>query len=81
MRAEGLTEKTGDIVLICGGGTPTAAGDPLPQGNITVFLNTAVTSRLMDATGASEAILMVDEPGSGLPGAPSTVCPRLRSHR
>ena len=72
MRAEGLTEKTGDIVLICGGGTPTATGDPLPQGNITVFLNTAVTSRLMDATGASEAILMVDEPGSGLPGAPST---------
>jgi uncharacterized repeat protein (TIGR01451 family) len=72
MRAEGPTEKTGDIVLICSGGTPTAVGDPLPQGNITVFLNTAVTSRLMDATGASEAILMVDEPGSALPGAPST---------
>jgi hypothetical protein len=72
LRAEGLTERVGDIAIICAGGTPTASGSQLPQATITVFLNTAVTSRTMDATGASEAILMVDEPGSLEPGAPLT---------
>jgi len=76
MRAEGLAERVGDIVLTCTGGTPTAAGNPLPHVNITVTLNTNVTSRILDAaTGASEALLIVDEAG-GNPlieiGAPST---------
>lgn len=61
LRAEGLTELTGDIVLNCQGGTPTAAGQTIPQANIQVFLNTNVTSRLL--TGSiTEAMLMIDEP-------------------
>ena len=47
LRAEGLTERTGDIVLICSGGTPAAIGSVLPQFNITVTLNTTLTSRIM----------------------------------
>jgi len=37
LRAEGLTELAGDIVLNCGGGTPTPAGQVIPQANIQVF--------------------------------------------
>jgi len=62
LRAEGFTELTGDIVLNCTGGTPTLNGVTIPKANISVFLNTAVTSRLLSSSGASEALLMVDEP-------------------
>jgi len=61
VRSEGLTELTGDIVLNCNGGTPIPVGGTIPQANITIFLNTQVTSRLL--TGSqSEAILTIDEP-------------------
>jgi len=73
LRAEGFTEQTGDITLTCTGGTAAAVGSQIPQVNITVFLNTAVTSRLLPISGgasnASEALLLIDEPGSGIPGA------------
>jgi len=88
LRAEGYTEQTGDITITCTGG---AANNPLPGGqipqvNITVFLNTAVTSRLLPISGGSnvsEALLLIDEPGSGVaapvpgfgPQAPQTLCP------
>jgi hypothetical protein len=73
LRAEGLAERIGDIVLTCSGGTPATAGNPLPQVNITVTVNSNVTSRVLDAnTGASEALLTVDEPGSTEEGAQST---------
>lgn len=85
VRSEGITELVGDIVLDCVGGTqwPSGAGAPaIPQVNITVFLNTQVTSRLLgtgSVTNASEAVLMIDEPNSGLggygPTVPFTVCP------
>jgi hypothetical protein len=76
LRAEGFTEETGDIVIICSGGQQGAAGSIIPTANITLFFNTTVTSRLLpSATGvltgsasASEALLLVDEPGSGLAG-------------
>jgi hypothetical protein len=82
LRAEGYTELTGDIVLICSGGSPLASntGVAIPTANITVFLNTTVTSRLLvsPTTTASEALLLVDEPGSTLggygPSVPQTVC-------
>lgn len=64
-RAEGNTEPLGDMVLICTGGTPTPAGDPVPQVNITVFLNTNLTSKITAASGATsfnEALLLIDEP-------------------
>ena len=79
MRAEGLTEVVGDIIIACSGGTPVAAGATLPQAVITLFLNTAVTSRLQDSNGGTEALLIVDEPGSGEVGAgpasPQLACP------
>jgi len=71
LRAEGYTELAGDIVIVCTGGAPLALGSPIPTANITIFLNTAVTSRLLQATtvgNASEALLLIDEPGSGLAG-------------
>jgi large repetitive protein len=70
LRAEGLTELIGDIVISCSGGTALAAGATIPTANITVSLGTNVTSRLLGnngATNSSEALLLIDEPGSGLP--------------
>jgi hypothetical protein len=62
VRAEGITELVGDLVLNCSGGISTAAGAPVPQVNVQIFLNTNVTSRLL--TSGSEALLMIDEPAA-----------------
>jgi len=67
VRSEGFTEQVGDIVLNCSGGTLLTFSAQIPQANITVFLNTAVTSRVFGISGqgnASEALLLIDEPGS-----------------
>ena len=93
IRSEGITELVGDIVITCQGGTQVAPGTAIPQGNIVVSLTNSlangITSRLQTGgapAGAagipSEALLMVDEPNSGLlgpvpnfgPGAPLNVC-------
>ncbi|HYP13407.1 MAG TPA: hypothetical protein VEQ63_05760, partial [Bryobacteraceae bacterium] len=58
LRAEGLTELTGDIVLICSGGV---AGEARTV-NLQLFLNTTITSRPV-AGDTSEALLIVDELG------------------
>jgi len=66
IRSEGLTELTGDIVITCTGGAQLAPGAQIPYANITVFYNAAVTSRLLgtaSVTSASEALLLVDDPG------------------
>jgi len=49
LRAEGLTDLVGDIVLTCQGGGMVGAGTPLANNtaNITVSFNTNVTSRLL----------------------------------
>jgi len=76
LRNEGFTEQTGDITITCTGGslgTLATAGMVIPQVNITIYYNTAVTSRLYGTSStanATEALLMIDEPGSGLPGPP-----------
>jgi hypothetical protein len=65
MRAEGQTEKGGDFILTCTGGTPTDPSPNLaPVVNITIFLNTTdVTSRILNTTNnATEALLLIDEP-------------------
>ena len=62
VRAEGLTELVGDMLLNCNGGTPTLAGAQIPLSNVTIFLNTNVTSRLLGSGNLSEAVLMIDEP-------------------
>src|SRR5262245_35128082 len=85
LRAEGFTEQVGDVTLTCTGGTALAPGAIIPQVNVQVFLSSAVTSRLLPqaaAANASEAFLLIAQPGSGLtpvvpgfgPGAPQTVC-------
>jgi len=86
LRAEGMTELIGDIVITCSGGTATPVGTAIPTANITVSLGTNVTSRILSSTGstgASEALLLIDEPGvTSLPApvagqgpqAPQTVC-------
>lgn len=63
VRAEGLAELVGDIVLNCTGGTPTAAGATVPQANITVFLSTNLTSRIT-SNPFTEVLMMMDEPHS-----------------
>jgi hypothetical protein len=81
VRAEGIAELVGDLILNCTGGTFTPAGLAIPQSNVQIFLNTNVTSRTY-AGNLSEAILTIDEPfpaGTQIPatatsatGAPTT---------
>lgn len=77
LRGEGYTEQTGDITISCTGGAPVPFMQSVPLVNITVFYNTTVTSRLLPITATStvqgssntsEALLLIDEPGSGLDG-------------
>jgi len=86
LRAEGMTELVGDIVLECaGGGDFIPAGQNVPVANFTVFLgNTNVTSRLLgtaSVANASEALLLIDEPGTtgaatfSVAGSPQFGCP------
>jgi len=78
-RAEGLTELVGDFLVTCQFGTPTPFGAAIPTVNIQVFLNTAITSRLMSGTtipgAVSEALLLLDEPAPGAQfGCPTATC-------
>jgi hypothetical protein len=73
-RAEGHADLAGDVVLTCTGGTPTPAGAPVPLATFTIFTTTDTSSRLL-APEWSEALLIVDEPGSPLrPGTPQLPC-------
>src|SRR5205085_588617 len=82
LRSEGYTEQTGDIILSCTGGVNQVVGSVIPQVNITLFYNTAVTSRLLPITNVSnntsEALLLIDDPGSGVltygAGLPQILC-------
>ncbi len=71
VRAEGLAELVGDVVLQCTGGTPAAVPtDPnvplnVPKVNFRIFMNTTVTSRLLTSGAWNEALLMIDEPAPG----------------
>jgi hypothetical protein len=71
LRGESYADLVGDITLVCTGGAALAVGAPVPTTDITIFLNTLVTSRTYAGEG-SEALLIIDEPGSGLLGASST---------
>jgi hypothetical protein len=78
LRSEGFTEQTGDITLVCTGGAPIAPGTQIPQINITLFYNSAVTSRLIPQSpvnNISEALLLLDDPGSGVPSQYGTGVP------
>jgi hypothetical protein len=56
VRAEGITELVGDIVLTCTGGT---AGEARSV-NLQIFLNANITSRIL-SNDETEALLIVDE--------------------
>ena len=69
------TELVGDITLNCTGGIPTPAGQTVPPVNITVSINTNLTSRLLAGGLWSEALLIIDEPHSAVnPARPILNC-------
>jgi hypothetical protein len=62
-----VAELVGDVLILCNGGTPTAANENLRQVNIQVFTQPSIniTSRLLGSAGVgnfSEALLFIDEP-------------------
>ncbi len=74
VRAEGLAELVGDVVLNCTGGTPTALGATVPQANVTVYLSTNLTSRIT-SNPFTEVFMIFDEPHSATnPAVPLTMC-------
>jgi hypothetical protein len=86
IRSESYTDAVGDIVIGCTGGPTIPAGNQIPQANVVVTMNTAVTSRVLGSQNGfsfSEALLLIDEPQSTLPAivpgfgsaAPQTLCP------
>lgn len=77
VRTEGLTELVGDVTLNCTGGVPTQLGAQVPASNVTIFLNTNITSRILSTSSGtwSEALLMIDEPHSvANPNVPLLAC-------
>jgi hypothetical protein len=71
VRAEGITEKVGDVVLSCTGGAPIDPGVFAPKADIYISLNASVTSRILNPdNSATEALLIIDEP----PEADQKVC-------
>jgi hypothetical protein len=99
VRQEGYTDLLGDILIKCDGGAIHPAGvagvtnyttaqlavQQLATTAITVYVSPSLplTSRLLGTGGLSEALLLVDEPGSTLatgagssygPGAPQLLC-------
>lgn len=67
VRAEGVAELVGDLILTCTGGEPTPADRLLPQVNIQIFTQPAVeiTSRklaIAEGGNFTEALLFIDEP-------------------
>jgi hypothetical protein len=61
VRSEGIAELVGDLLLQCTGGVPTSAGTQIPVSNVTLTLNTNITSRLL-GSGFIDALLLIDEP-------------------
>ena len=68
VRAEGITERTGDISLNCFNGQPNAT----ITGNLNIFLNVAITNRIF-TNNTADAVLLIDN-GSGFQQTP--VAPR-----
>jgi len=75
IRSEGLAERVGDYVMDCSGGI---AGAPVTV-NFTLFLNTAVTSRILALPSTTEALLLIDEPAPGAQVLNVNVFPGLLS--
>jgi len=72
IRLEGKTDQVGDLTILCSGGSVPTAGAALPLVNFTVQLSQNITSRCTNTlvagtcpNGVSDALLMIDEPGTG----------------
>jgi hypothetical protein len=85
LRPEGYTELAGDIVISCTGGPNLQVGAAIPTTNIVVYMapSVPITSRFISSNGASEALLLIDEPGANIttgatgafgPNAPQVLC-------
>jgi len=74
VRAEGYTERAGDITITCSGGTTTPVTNPpsaVPAITINVSMNTIITSKITSTAftpNFNEAMLLIDEPGTVTPG-------------
>jgi hypothetical protein len=62
VRLQGITELAGDIVLVGTGGAPTAAGQAVPRFNITVTVNTTITSPPLNQF--ADVVLLIDDPAT-----------------
>ena len=75
IRGEALADYTGDLVLDCTGGFPTAAAATVPHVDIRLQFNTSVSSRLTSPPGYTEALLLMDEPHTPTkPNVPLLAC-------
>jgi uncharacterized protein (TIGR03437 family) len=75
LHGEGITERVGDVVLDCSGGTPNAT----ITGNLSIFLNVNVTNRVAsDSSTTLNGIILTADNGSGPQPivAPATVIGR-----
>jgi hypothetical protein len=63
VRAEGVAELIGDLVIQCTGGTPTPKGQAIPSVTLELNLNTNITSRQLTESGV-ESLLLVDDPAA-----------------
>src|SRR5580704_17195795 len=61
VRGEGITERVGDIVLLCSGGTPAAH----ITGNFSVILNVPITNRLASNSSSVTGLVFTADSGSG----------------
>ncbi len=77
LRSQGVAELTGDIVITCTGGIPTASNQPIPLVNLEVYFSSDVTSRLFTPSPFGEPLLLLDEPCTpGELGGPlGSTCP------
>jgi len=76
LNQEGVTELAGDLLVTCLGGSPTPAGADVPTINLTLAFNTQVTSRLLGGSNnLTEAVLLINDPGSQSSGLTQNFCP------
>jgi hypothetical protein len=68
IRSEGITEKVGDIYIVCGTSGTVATSGPITRGNLLVDFGTPVTSKALGLANnigaASEILLLINDPGA-----------------
>jgi hypothetical protein len=63
VRATGMAELLGDLIINCTGGLPTPAGEPIPAENFQLALSANSNGRSFPISlNLTEALMMIDEP-------------------